>query len=158
MAELTRYGRKIALGILELIENNKVALRVAQVHYGDQELIPEVPAVCVEPAQTSKVWEGTSFMTLNTFQVAIILYHTGGEEGIRGTQKFADEVSDDIADFINLKSLPAMWGGDLLGGLITSGMVIAHEYGYQVRSDKRMRANRMVWEGQSKTRLITPAS
>lgn len=147
-------GRLMAIAIRDLIDNNRASLGVTVVYYGDQDIIGDVPACCVEPAQTNRAWDGAPYMTLNTIQVAIILYHTGGDEGIRGIQERADEVSDNIADLINLKSLPAQWGGDLLGGLITSGQIITHEYGYKVRSDKKMRANRMVWEGTSKTKLV----
>lgn len=149
----TYKGRLMAIAIRDLIENNAATLGVLKTHYGDQDIITDVPACCVEPAQSAHAWSGAPYMQDNTIQVAIILYHTG-LDGIRDVQEKADEIMDNIVDFINLRSLPAMWGGDLLGGLVTSGQVISREYGYKVKVDKKMRANRVVWEGFSKTKLV----
>ena len=138
--------------ILRLIENNKESLGIAGTIYGDQVQIPMSPYYCVEPAQVQRSYAGTSYMTDNQIRVAIILYGTGLESSTEVQEKL-DDVSDNLAEFLNQKSLPAMFGGDLLDGKITDGHVETHEYGYTLKADRKMRANRLIWAGFTHTKL-----
>jgi len=148
----TWKGSQMARHILRLIEENKVELGIQGTIYGDQMTIPVSPYCCVEPANVRRAYDGVPFMTQNTVSVAVILYGTG-IEGATDVQEKLDDVSDGVADFLNQESLPEMYGGNLLGGKITEGFVETHEYGYVMKSDRKMRANRIIWTGTTHTKL-----
>jgi hypothetical protein len=148
----TWKGSQMARHILRLIENNQAELGIQGAIYGDQMIIPTSPYCCVEPANVRRSYAGVPFMTDNNISVAIILYGTG-LEGATDVQEKLDDVSDGVAEFLNQKSLPEMLGGTLLDGKITDGFVETHEYGYTMKNDRLMRANRIIWTGFTHTKL-----
>jgi hypothetical protein len=123
------------------------------VTYGDRQTFTKVPHLCIEPAVSTHEYEGVPIQQRNTINIAFLIYHTG-LHSVDGIQQEADELAKNLADFINLHSTGIPHGGDLLGGLIAIGHVSSREYGYRVLQDRKMRANRLVWTGISKTRLV----
>lgn len=154
MPDTTYRGSIVAREIKDYIESQKGILGVEQVFYGDQRKIPNTPAVCVEPAVVDRPLTGTSYQTTNTFTISIIVYHTS-LEGIELILETADEVAEAVADAINLESTPPKFGGGTqLNGKVISGHVIRLEHGFRTMNDQLMRANRLIWEGITKTPLF----
>lgn len=154
MATTTYRGSVVAQAIKDYIESQKEVLNVAQVFYGDQRKIPNSPAVCVEPAIVDRPLTGTSYQTTNTFTISIIVYHTS-LEGIELILERADEIAEGVADAINLEGTPATFGGGTqFNGKVISGHVIRLEHGWRTLNDQLMRANRLIWEGITKTPLF----
>lgn len=154
MASTTYRGSVVARAIKDFLDAEKANLGVSQVFYGDQRRIPVVPAVCVEPALTERPITSTSYQTTNTFTIGIVVYHTSSE-GIEVIQEQCDQVSEDVADAVNAEGISSAFaGGTQFGGKIISGHVVRLEFGYRTLNDQLMRANRLVWEGITKTPLI----
>lgn len=136
-----------------LIEANAVALGIRRVYYGDQAYIPEVPAVCVEPAVVDRTMVGVPLRTDNEFRVSVLVY-CANVEGVEDAQHDADTVAEAIVDLINADGVPAHHGGTNFGGLVIYGFVQSSEYGYVVKDNKLMRANRMIVYGMNRTNLL----
>lgn len=133
----------------------QLGLNINALFYGDQRTFPESPTTCVEPAQVLRELVGTPMITDNQVRVAFIVYSTD-LESTEAAQDKCDEAIEKIEDFVNLRSQPAMLyeDGDLLGGTITAGWVESVNMGYLVMADRRMRANRLVWVGETHTHLV----
>jgi len=150
----TYKGTVIAKKVIQLINDNKEAFGVGvkQVHYGDQQLIPQVPMVCVEPALVVRELNGTGMRTLNTIKVSIIVYHTGTDT--QTVQDECDDTTEDIEDFLNKEAMSYLMGGNLLGGIVTSAFTDSAEHGYVLKSDRMMRANRLILTAFTHTPLV----
>lgn len=149
----TNDGAVIAERIISLLETNRVALGLKAIHYGDLSIIGTVPAVCVEPARTLTEYNETGLKVLNSFDVGVIVYHTG-RGGVEGSQRDADIVTREIRDVLNSDARPALQGGTTFAGLLMDGLVSQIEYGYRILLDESMRANRIIFTGRSKTELV----
>lgn len=136
-----------------LIEANAVALGIRKVYYGDQAYIPEVPAVCVEPAAITRTMVGVPLRTDNEFNCSILVY-CANIEGVEDAQHAADDVAENLVDVINGDGVPAQHGGTNFGGLVIYGFVQSSEYGYIVKDNKLMRANRMMVYAMNRTNLL----
>ena len=149
----TYKGAEVSKYIRRLLELHKVEFDIKALFYGDQDQIPASPTVCVEPAQTEREWSGAPYQTDNEIDIAILVYMTGLEDNTTIQEK-CDKLTDDIADFINKEALSEMFDGNQLNGMLTSGHCRRHEYGYRMLGDKKMRANRLIFRGYSKTKLV----
>lgn len=151
---LTHKPATIAKAQVDFLEQRKIDLGLSVVFYGDQATFPSVPAACIEPAQVTRELSGFPYQTTNQFSTVILIYNTS-LEGTKAIQEKCDLVSEAVAEALNAEGLPAPNGtGTLFGGLVISGMVARHEYGYRMLADKLMRCNRLVWSGMSKTPLL----
>jgi hypothetical protein len=154
VATTTYRGSIVAGKIKDFLESQKDQLGVQQVFYGDQQRIPQSPVVCVEPAIVDRPLTGTSYTTTNSFTISIIVYHTS-MDGIEKILRVTDEITERVADALNLESTaPNFGGGTQLDGKVISGHVVRLEHGYRTLNDRLMRANRLVWEGITKTPLF----
>lgn len=139
--------------LVEKIKSWAGELEIEDVWYCDQQKIPKTPAVCVEPGILSRQLQGDPMQTLNTFTIVLIVYGAGLQD-LQETQREVDDLCDRLAAKVNLESTPGNLGGSQMDGLVIYGMVSEHQYGYAVRSNKLMRANRLVWTGMNKTGLV----
>jgi hypothetical protein len=150
----TPRGSVIANKIVEHLELNASSLGLKAVFYGDQARIPTSPVACVEPAITDRELRTTQVGTTNTFQIAILLYHTS-IEGTQTIQEVLDVISEDVAKSLNRESMaPQVGGGTQFGGTIIHGHVRRLEFGYRLLADKLMRCNRLIWTGTTMTPLL----
>ncbi len=152
MAE-TNDGGVITEYIIDLLKENIATLQFKALHYGDLRILGAVPAICVEPAQATFTYNQTGTQTLNEFTVSVIIYHTG-RTGVEGSQRHADTTTQKVKDVINKDIRSELNGGTRFDGLLTSGLVSRIEYDYRVLADEAMRANRIIFEGESTTTLV----
>jgi hypothetical protein len=157
----TWRGSEIASAFVDFLKSdatNIEGLGLQEVYYGDQQQIPVSPAVCVEAGSVERSLEGVPFQTKNTITVAFMVYHAGLGD-IQAIQHTADVLTEDLAEELNRFSLPAVGvnaspTGTQVDGLVIYGHTTGIEYGYAVRSNVLMRANRITWEGLTKTHLV----
>jgi hypothetical protein len=146
----------LSLHIVDLLRIHAADLgfKATAVFYGDQSTLPESPTICVEPGQKERQHAGSPMMMDNVIRVGIIVYSTHLES--EAAQKNGDKVSEDIEDFLNLRSQPSMLydDGNQLGGNVTSGFVESIASGYQMKADRKMRANRLVYAAYTHTHLV----
>lgn len=149
----TMVGSVLTDYLISLLEANKNDLGIAKVYYGDQENIPEVPAVCVEPSTVQRDLVGTAMRTNNQFLISILVY-CANVEGVEGAQHDADQFAEAVMHTINADGTAQQPLGSRFGGNVIYGYVQTSEYGYIVKLNKLMRANRMIVFAQSKTNLL----
>jgi hypothetical protein len=151
---LTYRGSVVTKAMIDFLNLEKSNIGIKEVFYGDQAQFLAVPAVCIEPAQTTREVEGIPYQTFNTFSIAILVYHTS-LSGTQTIQEVCDVISEDLTDVLNKESISAQAGGGTrFGGIIISGHITRHEYGYRMLADKLMRCNRLIWTGLTKTPLL----
>lgn len=146
---ITKYIRK------NILEDNAQTLGLRAVFYGDQELIPKAPAVCVIPAVLRRAYNQTGIQTQNEFELSLLIYSSDLRKSIDDIQEACDVLTEEIADLINVKASPASrgLGGDQFGGLIMEALTIGIEYGYSSKPDVLMRMNRIIVSGSTRTFL-----
>lgn len=150
----TYRGSIVSRAIKDFINLNKGNLGFQEVNYGDRDRFPLIPAVCVEPAITTRELTGANYVTDNTFTVNILVYHTS-IDGVEVIQEECDDLSEALQDAINKESIHEMVaGGTRFGNIIIHGHVVRLEYGYKMLGDKLMRCNRLIWQGRSKTHIV----
>lgn len=145
----TYQASKVVRALITLFESHP-ELGIEKIYYGDQESIPEAPAVCVEPGRFDRELAGVPFQTKNTFEILILIYSTGlgGNEQI---QLQLDELTEAIQEMLHINAKD-------LGGLVTFGFSTRIEYGYSIKANRLVRANRITWTANSKTHLVQDAT
>jgi hypothetical protein len=116
----------------------------AFVFYGDQELLPGYPAVCVEPDAKLRILSGAFRVTDNTFTVYILIYH-GEVRNHQTNRKQADELGESLETLVHADAT--------LGGLVTNIYVTEMASGYATKGKTPVRACRLTVTGMTKTRL-----
>jgi hypothetical protein len=156
MAEYTAKPSLLTEYLINLAKTKASELGLVAVYYCDQEYIPEVPALCIEPAQVVRELDGAPMRTTNEFLVSALMY-CANVEGVENAQHDADLMAEAVADMFNQDGVApgaASPDGTRFGGLVIYGYVQSSEYGYVVKSSKLMRANRMLIYAKSRTNLL----
>lgn len=127
---------------------------ITRVYYGDQDKLPAVPAVCIEPISKVRSWPPTpSDVTQNTLSVAIYIYHASQDptSGPEETRYIVDRLAETIEEFLNVnhRQLRDANGNDL----VIYSYVVENESGYTYRKGSTYRTARLTWRGLTKTRL-----
>lgn len=150
---MSAKGSLLTERLISLLTDNAAELGLEAIYYGDQEYVPKVPAACVEPAQVSRQLQEVTLRTDNTFTISVILYYAD-IQGTQDAQRGADMFAEKIIDVINTDGITERWGGTQFGGLVLYGYVSDTEYGYIVKQNKLLRANRLLVTGKSLTNLL----
>jgi hypothetical protein len=131
--------------LVDILELNRNELGIAAVFYGDQTLIADYPSVCVDPVDVSRdlVGIGGNGQTENQFQCIIYVYH-GPYRTVEQNRSEADSLCAAI-EFILHSNVN-------LDGEVIHSYVARNESG---RADRGglLSANRLTWQGMSKTIL-----
>lgn len=135
---------EIAQAIMALLDDP--ALELEDVFYGDQTLLPRLPAACVEIGSKTRDIQGVNLMTLNTFTVYIMVYH-GRVADAQVTKLQCDQKAEQIE--------AALHQDVRFGDLIINGFVQEIDPGYAMRNNSLYYTTRMTWQGLTKTHLIT---
>jgi hypothetical protein len=145
--------------IYDLLTANAAALGLVgptktNVWYGDQTLLPETPAVCIEPGTKSRELRGVPDMTENTLDVHILLYHSvvGTEQQVarRATIQFAEA----IERYLHVNHLNML--NSIGEQIIVHGFVRSSDPGFQYKTSTMYNAVHMIWTGLTKTSLRNP--
>lgn len=136
--------------IVDKIELAKATFRVPvmDVYYGDQDLIPNTPSVCVETGDTTRALAGAPNMTQNDFEIYILVYHNRVQEN-QLTRKECDQIGYDITLLMH-QDLQLTNGGP---PNVIHGYIRSHESGYTRKKDTMYRSARLTWRGHNKTSL-----
>lgn len=126
-------------------------LAVAAVYYGDQDIVPVTPAVCIEPGSRTRTLQGAPNMTLNEFEVYILVYHAKVQDDMT-TRKEVDQVAYSLEKLIH-QDLQLKNGGATPN--MIHGFVRSHESGIKYMQNTLYRSARLTYYGQNKTSLPT---
>jgi hypothetical protein len=136
----------IAEAMVENIEDWATELGIEAVFYGDQSLIPQVPAVCVDPGPMTREYTQVGFKTTNRITLYIMVYH-GPVQTTMLNRKECDQLAVDLMNKIHTDST--------LGGLVINGLCVSMEPGASAMENQEfMRAHRITWQAISKTGVV----
>lgn len=125
---------------------------IAGVSYGDQEKIPLVPWICVEPANKTRSWPPTpSDVTEIVHEILIYIYHANLTDGVEQSRREVDRLGEAVEELFNIshRHLRDVNGNDM----VIYGYVVNNEAGLAARGNTRFRAARLTWRGLCKLRL-----
>ncbi len=128
------------------------------IYYGDQDVIPRVPSVCVEPATKDRDLKSSaapSGVTENNFTIYILVYHAGPSGLVARPQ--ADELGEAIEYLLHQDVWLSNGGARPGSDKVIHGFVTRSETGYTYRSKTLYRSVRMTWQGFTKLLLNTAA-
>jgi hypothetical protein len=146
----------LAQYFIDFFDTRRNTYGLKDVFYGDQEYIPESPTVCVEPVVLTRELVGVPHRMDNDFGVGVLCY-AADPMGNQAAQRDADSLAESIAHDIDIDGLPDSSGGTRFGGLVVHGFVSEYRYGYVVKRNKLMRANRLIVSAMNKTNRIQEA-
>jgi phage gp29-like protein len=136
--------KTFAKAVQSKIEDNKGALEIQDVYFGDQNKIPRVPAACVEPVDKTRELDGAPRRTKNDIQVYVFVYHARIGD-VQDTLEEALDRSEAVEALLHADST--------LGGLVIHSLVTALEQGLLRRSGTFYRGTRLTFTGLTKTNL-----
>lgn len=152
--KLTDDPLVIADRIYTLLQAARVTLGFPElgVWFGDQELVPQTPAICVEPGTLNADLEGVPDRTFNRIECYLLIYHSKvlidtQQNARRETLQFAGTVRRWLHDN-HLQLLDA--NGDRL---VIHGFVTFFDPGYAYKRRTLYNAVQMTWTGITKTNL-----
>lgn len=153
MTTLTDRTLVVAERFYDVLNANKVSLGIADVWFGDQELVPRTPSLCVEPGLKRREMRGVPDMTLLEIDTYFLIYHsklstTGGEQQQR---RNCIGFAEAIETYLNQNHLRLhAANGDQL---TLYGYCVEVDPGYAYKSDSRFHAVQMTWRSTSKKSL-----
>lgn len=139
-----KHGSAVALALKTYIESRQEDLEIVDVFYGDQVMIPNSPTVCVEPSLTEREINTTGCSTLNTLTCSVLVYDARLGD-VQAIQEGLDTLTETLADELNQLGT--------LDDLIIYGFASRVEYGYLVKANRLLRADRITWTATTKTEL-----
>lgn len=96
----TDRSEVVASYIYNMMLAQKATLSVADVWYGDQSLIPRMPALCVSPGNKKREFQGATFRTLNTFETYILVYF-GKIQDVQQNLHASTDLADSIETVVH---------------------------------------------------------
>jgi hypothetical protein len=126
-------------------QKNQGLLPIRDVWYGgDNTLIPETPAILIEPDIKTRDIEGSSHMNYIRFRVYLTIFHSKlGDPAM--TRKDCDSLAEQVEGILHANRT--------LGGLVVHGMVESLQPGRATNNNVIMKATRLLWVGMSRSRL-----
>jgi hypothetical protein len=125
---------------------NKANLAVSSVWYGDQQLLPTTPAVCVVPGEKRREFQGATFRTLNDIQTYVLVYF-GKIQDIQANLHSAMQLAEAIELLVHQDLL--------LGGNVISCLCNIIDPGVISKGGVWVMGARMTFQSVSKTTLPT---
>lgn len=123
-------------------------VNTVDIFYGDQERLAHSPSICVEVGDAGYELEGLPDMTVNLFEVFILVYHNKVQD-MQITRLETDQLASQIRRTLHLDLQLKVAGQPLL----THGYVRAHESGYTYKKNTLYRSARLIYIGKNKTSL-----
>lgn len=133
-------GTVVTKAIQTLLEQEKDALGVRKVFYGEQSLYPEFPAIAVQSGRKLRSHENTRKNRLD-FSVNILIVH-GKVQSSELNREASEVLAEAVEDIVNADVS--------LGGLVIFGQVVAVDPGVLARRDVMLSTTRLSWEGRSR--------
>jgi hypothetical protein len=130
------------------VGNFSIPMLPEDVMYGDQDMIPRTPFICVEPNDKQRQLAGVPNMTENTFTIYILVYHNRVQDN-QFTRKEVDTLAYEVEQLIH-QDLQLKNGG---AANMIHGFVMSNESGYAFKKGTLFRTARLTYRGLNKTSL-----
>lgn len=143
----------IADRIVEILEDNKLDLDLEEVYFGNQNLVPRTPAIMVDPNEIVRTLRQTGHVTENIMEIEMMYFYASNKGNEVNTRE-ALLGAEAVADLLNSHpKLTTTDGNDL----VINGYVTRISSGFVTRRNTIYTAARLLWNGQSRTRLLKEA-
>lgn len=143
MAELSASSLEVSQRIHTYLDEAKEELGIKRVYYGRTDLIPDYPAITVEPGTKQRSLElGSTHKFRIDFAVEIFLYF--GK--ISNTAEINFEENERLTELVEEK----LHENFRLDGMVIFGFVTSIEPGTTLRSQEMIKVSRITWEAQSR--------
>lgn len=138
----------ITQALVDLMITNKTALGLKDVFYGDQNLIPKVPSLSVEPGARSREYTQTGLQTTVDLIEFIMIYH-GGYRDVQVTKKATDVLAEAVEAVLHLNRTQIGTADQL----VVHSLVTSVEPGFAERGKQIFVVHRLTWEALVKERI-----
>jgi hypothetical protein len=120
------------------------ANNIALVMYGDQDKVPQVPLVCVEPSEKARDLVGAPRRTEQVFELFILIYF-GGLQDTQLNRQQTDQIAEAVETRLHQDSKCA--------GLVYESHVSRVTSGVANKGGSLMRATRLTFNARSRVQL-----
>ena len=147
MPDFTKRTDVIVRKQVEILDGSKEVFepKIANVYYGQQELMPEFPCVAIEGStKIRSLPQGATHEWYITLGTTLYVYHEKVQASTI-TREETDSLVEQIEDLLH--------GNLRMDGLVIFGYVTRSDPGTTIRRDIMLRTTRMSWEGRSKERF-----
>lgn len=147
MPEFTKRTDVIVRKQVEILDGLKEVFepKLANVYYGQQELMPEFPCIAIEGStKLRSLPTGATHFWRVDIGTTLYVYHEKVQSSTV-TREETDALVEQIEDMLH--------GNLTMDGLVIFGYVTRSDPGTAVRRDTMLRTTRMSWEGRSKERF-----
>jgi len=141
---VTNKVSEIAEYLVDLISQNKTALGVDEVYYGDQQKLNAGVVVCIEPDEKITTLKGHPRVMRVEFSLQIFVYHAMLQSAI-ASRRANDKCAEAIETLIHEHYI--------LGGLVIDSVVASIQSGIVTKSNSIVRASRMEFRATSQVIL-----
>jgi hypothetical protein len=153
MATPIQFPSELALRMQLLLEDNHDELVTpdGRIFYGDQNLIPVTPTLCVEPGTTSRTLAGVPRRTENQLTCYLLWYYAVVDSN-QTTKPASDVGAEVVARYLDQNPTLEREGD---GGVVIHGFITDIDPGYSLRGNQKnlYHAVRLTWTGKTKTML-----
>lgn len=146
MPELSDSLYLISQEMLTILRNEKDGLGIVDVWDGDQQLIPNYPAVCVETGSKQRELFATATSAQNTFTIYLMLYYSLITDDSQVIRSKAIELAEKLEHVLH-----TLYSN--LNGRVIFGYVQEINPGYTQRKNGLTHVVRLTWQAITKTRL-----
>lgn len=143
---------EVAERFFEILDLSKAELGVQDVWFGDQQLVPRVPALCVEPGTERRQIQGVPDMTLMQIETGLYLYHSKVDRTQQLARRECNTFAQRIKNFLHVNHL-RLYSEDGLRQLTIHGFCTELDPGYSYRQGSLFNAVQMIWTSTTKTSL-----
>ena len=141
---LTDSIEALASYVYDKITASMEDLGVTAVFYGDQDLLPSSPCVCIETDDKVRVLRGATRRTDNTFTIYVLVYHSEVRSP-QSNRQDADRLAEAIEAVLHLDPT--------LGTQVQHSYVTQLASGYVRKGGQLMRSSRLTFEAKNTTQL-----
>lgn len=134
----------IAETMEQYIQSRNDEFGFRKIWYGDDQLIPETPAINIVPLTKRRTLNATGHTTENALELNIVIFHSRLDKP-SVTRKECDVLAERLEAVLHENKR--------LDGNVIYGYVRELEPGVATRNNVMMRATRLLWTSLTKTRI-----
>ena len=128
--------------IRDILEFNKEVLGVQRIYYGQQDLIPDYPAIVVESGTKDRGLIDGSTRRFEIILRCTIFVYIGKVQSSEVTEAEAEQLAEQVEDVLHTDMT--------IGNSVVFGYVTQSTPGVALRQQTMIRTIRLTWEGQSR--------
>lgn len=143
----------VANRFFTILDEVKAELGIQDVWFGDQILVPRVPAVCVEPGTERRQIQGVPDMTLMLIETGFYIYHSKVDRTQQLARRECNAFAQRIKNYLHVNHLRLYSDDTNTQQLTIHGFCTLLDPGYTYRQGTLYNAVQMVWTSTTKTSL-----